>query len=305
MKMKYSHIINQCYSSPWAITHTKLLEVRSFLLSKANDTHDIAAYMDDKSDNQPNTKARPAADKKGAVAVLPVFGIINQRVADMDVSSGGMFSIDKFTKTFRNAVADPNIKAIVLNIDSPGGGVFGVMELAEEIYKARSQTHIVAVANSLAASAAYWIASAADEVVVTPGGMVGSIGVYMMHDDLSAAYEAAGIKTTIIQAGKYKTEGNSLQPLTDEARAALQADVDAYYDMFIDSVAKGRGIASKTVREGYGQGRVLNAKDAKAEGMVDRIDTLDGVLARLGAAGGNAQKTNMAMAGKKLALLGA
>lgn len=300
--MKYSHIINQCYASPWAITHTKLLEVRSFLLAKANNTHDFEAYAEERRDI--GAKARPAAEKKGAVAVLPIFGIINQRVAEMDVSSGGMFSIDKFMQTFRNAVADPNVKAIVLNIDSPGGSVFGVAELADEIYKARSQKHIVAVANSLAASAAYWIASAADEVVVTPSGMVGSIGVYMMHDDLSVAYEMAGIKTTIIQAGKYKTEGNSLAPLTDEARQALQDDVNAYYDMFIDSVAKGRGVAPAAVRGGYGEGRVLNAKDAKAEGMVDRIDTLDGVLSRLGVGAGS-QKTNMAMAGKKLALLSA
>lgn len=301
--MKYSHIINQCYATPWAITHTKLLEIRGFLLDKANNTHDYAAYMDDKM--EPSAKARPAAEKKGAVAVLPIFGIINQRVSNMDVSSGGMFSIDKFSQTFRQAVADPNVKAIVLNIDSPGGGVFGVAELADEIYAARSQKHIVAVANSLAASAAYWIASAADELVVTPGGMVGSIGVYMMHDDLSAAYEAAGIKTTIIQAGKYKTEGNSLEPLTDEARQALQDDVNAYYDMFIENVAKGRGIAAKDVRNGYGEGRVLNAKGAKAAGMVDRIDTLDGVLSRLGVNNGNVQKTNMAMAAKKLELLSA
>lgn len=299
--MKYSHIINQCYSTPWAITHTKLLEIRSFLLSKSNGTHDYAAYADDKIE----AKARPSAEKKGAVAVLPIFGIVNQRVADKDVSAGGMFSIDKFTQTFRNAVADPNVKAIVLNIDSPGGGVFGVSELADEIYNARSQKHVVAVANSMAASAAYWIASAADEVVVTPGGMVGSIGVYMMHDDLSAAYEMAGVKTTIIQAGKYKTEGNSLQPLTDEARAALQEDVNSYYDMFVDAVAKGRGATSSAVKNGYGEGRVLNAKDAKAEGMVDRVDTLDGVLSRLGVNSQVAQKSNMAMAARKLALLSA
>lgn len=304
--MKYSHILNQCYLMPWAITHSKLLEIRSFLLEKALDTYDKFSDMEERQEKNREiaAKARPAPERKGNVAVLPIFGIVNQRVSDMAVSAGGMFSIEKFTQTFRNAVADPNVKAIVLNIDSPGGGVFGVKELADEIYNARSQKHIVAVANSLAASAAYWIASAADEVIVTPSGMVGSIGVYMMHDDLSAAYEMAGIKTTIIQAGKYKTEGNSLQPLTDEARQALQDDVNAYYEMFIDSVAKSRGITAAAVRGGYGEGRTLNAKDAKSEGMVDRIDTLDGVLARLGASNTSA-RVNMAMVQKKLALLSA
>src|SRR5690606_12609791 len=110
------------------------------------------------------------------------------------------------------------VGTIVLDVDSPGGGVYGVAEFAEEIYKARGQKRIVAVANSMAASAAYWIATAADELVVTPGGEVGSIGVYMLHEDWSGAYEKAGIKPTVIKFGENKAEGIDVEPLSESAQ---------------------------------------------------------------------------------------
>ncbi len=136
-------------------------------------------------------------------------------------SSGGT-SVQGVARQFRAAMADPDIGRVILDVDSPGGQVGGVEELAREIYQARGQKPVTAIANGLAASAAYWIATAADEFVVTPSGQVGSIGVFGMHQDVSAALEKDGVKVTMVSAGKYKTEGNPFEPLTDEARAAMQ-----------------------------------------------------------------------------------
>jgi len=225
-------------------------------------------------------QTRQSSRVQGAVAVLPLHGMISHRMGLMSETSGGT-SVESFTKQFRGALADPQVGAIVLDVDSPGGEVDGVDELSAEIFRARGQKPIVAVANSLAASAAYWIATAADEMVVTPSGEVGSVGVLAAHEDASKLYETMGVKTTLITAGKYKGEGNPYEPLGDEARAAIQDRVDGYYHMFLNAVARNRGVGSADVRDGFGEGRVVGAKAAKAGGMVDRIATLDETIDRL------------------------
>jgi ClpP class serine protease len=131
------------------------------------------------------------------------------------------------------------------------------------------------------ASAAYYIGSSASEIVVTPSGLIGAIGVYSMHEDHSQELADSGIKVSLIAAGKYKFEDNPFIPLTDEARAAIQERVDAYYALFTRDVAKGRGVSIDAVRNGFGEGRVVDAKQAVALGMADRIATLDEVIGDL------------------------
>lgn len=116
--------------------------------------------------------------------------------------------------------------------------------------------------------------------MASPSSLVGSIGVYAVHEDWSEAMAQAGVQPTLIKAGKYKAEGIDFQPLSDDARAHIQESVDDSYDMFVTAVSKGRGVPPATVRSGYGEGRVLTAKRAKAEGLVDRIDTIEGAFAR-------------------------
>jgi capsid assembly protease len=120
--------------------------------------------------------------------------------------------------------------------------------------------------------------------VVTPSGQVGSIGVYCAHQDESKALENEGIKINLISAGKFKVEGNPTEPLSPDARAAIQDKVDAYYSMFVNAVARNRGAAAADVRNGYGEGRMLLASDAVKARMADRVATLDDVLAKLGVA---------------------
>ena len=127
-------------------------------------------------------------------------------------------------------------------LDSPGGSVYGVSELADEIMNARAQKPVIAIANSLAASAAYWIGCSASELYVTPGGEVGSIGVWQAHFDYSQALAAEGVTPTLISAGKYKVEGNPYAPLGEDALGFMQSRVDDYYAVFTKSVARGRGV---------------------------------------------------------------
>jgi signal peptide peptidase SppA len=216
------------------------------------------------------------------IAVINVMGIIAQHASQVDNISGpGGTSTERVTNSLRSAVADPNVTSIVLNVDSPGGSVSGVQALADEIYNSRGKKPIIAQVNSMMASAAYWIGAAADEIVMTPGSQAGSIGVYLMHKDVSAAAEKEGVKITFVKAGKYKTEANPFEILGKDAATSLQATVDSYYADFINGVAKFRGVSSEDVRNGFGEGRVVKDKMAVKAGMADSIATLDETLRRL------------------------
>jgi ClpP class serine protease len=116
--------------------------------------------------------------------------------------------------------------------------------------------------------------------VAAPSAQLGSIGVYRIHNDLSAALSEMGIKRTYIKQGKFKVDGNETEPLSDETRARLQGMVDHTYDAFVGDIAKGRGVSAAAVRSGFGQGALVDADDALALGMIDRIATLDETLTR-------------------------
>jgi signal peptide peptidase SppA len=280
MKMnKYQHIRTEFCRKPWAILPEKLHQITQLL------QHAAAGNKFTAEEVQARIGAGPRVTPKtpGMVALIPIYGIVAHRMNMVnDISGPGGTSIEKLTSTFRQALNDDNVKAIVFDVDSPGGSVDGVPELAAEIYSARGKKKTVAVANTMAASAAYWLASAADELIVTPSGAVGSIGVWGAHEDYSKALEQEGVKVTLISAGKYKVEGNPYEPLSEEGRAALQADVDNFYSMFVNAVAKNRGIARAAVADGYGQGRMVMASLALKQEMVDGVATLDETLARFG-----------------------
>ena len=221
------------------------------------------------------------ATRAGSVSIIPIHGVIEHR-ADWLLELFGGTSLDGLRASLRAELADPTVRAIILDIDSPGGTVSGTTELAAEIRAARGgEKPIIAVANTLAASAAYWIASQADEIVATPSAQVGSVGVYAVHQEASRMLDEMGITTTVISAGPHKTEGNEFEPLTDEARAAIQERVDASYAQFLADVAAGRRTTTAEVEAQYGGGRVLTATQARAAGMIDRVATLDATIQRV------------------------
>ena len=279
----YERILRAVYAQPWAIQLEKLDAILAFLEVKASGGFTSAEVLAElRAQNAAiQARAKSATGGTGAVAVIPIYGTVCHR-ADLFSEYSGGTSCESIAKQLRAALADPAVSAIVLDIDSPGGPVDGIAELADEIYKARGKKPITAIADTLCASAAYWIGCSATQFVCTPSGMVGSIGVYDVHQDLSKALEMAGEKMTFIAAGKYKVERNPAEPLSEEARQAMQNRVDEYYSMFTRAVARGRNAKVEDVRNGFGEGRAVTAQQAVKLGMVDRVATLDEVLAGFG-----------------------
>jgi signal peptide peptidase SppA len=292
--MRYAHILLAVAAEIWALDPQKLDQVVAFLALQAAGEKlpdDMVARITRKTE-------QAVARQEGNVAVLPLRGVIANRMNMMSDISGGTSS-EGFGRLFDAAVVDDAVKAIILDVDSPGGAVSGTDELSGRIFAARGRKPIVAHVNATAASAAYWIATAADEMVLAPSAEVGSIGVYGVHDDLSGALEKMGVKKTIISAGEFKAEGNPFGPLSEEAIAHRQARVNAYNDQFIKTVARNRGVSQSAVREGFGKGRMVMAQAAIDAGMADSIATLDETIGRFV---GAPPKRKLASAREKRAL---
>lgn len=273
---KRSYVLQAFVETPWAILPRQLIILQEIVVMHVSgeklDAEEVQTRI--------HGAVRPQNRRVSAVAVLPLFGTIFPR-ANLMTQMSGATSAELFGKQFAELVRDPEITAIVLDVDSPGGTVDGIEELSKQIFDARGQKPIVAVADHLMASAAYWIGTAADEVVVSPSSEVGSIGVFAVHEDVSKALDQEGIKVSLISQGKYKVEGNPFEPLSEAARSAIHTRVGDYYDAFIDSVARNRGVKSADVRGGFGEGRVVGARQAVALGMADRVGTLEETVDQL------------------------
>jgi signal peptide peptidase SppA len=283
----YPQLVRSLCERPWAITEEALLGIREIVSLRVQGID----LTDDQKRERIGATSYAARKPMGygvpqgggnatVVAVLPLYGVIIPK-ASLFSDVSGASSVEGFRRMFREALNDRDVSAIVIDVDSPGGQTDLITELCAEIRDARGEKPIVAVANTLCCSAAYWIASQADEVVGTPSAKVGSIGVFCVHDDISAMQEKAGVKTTLIYAGTHKVDGNPFEPLSDTARKDIQARVDAAYDLFVADIAAGRGVDESKIRSGYGEGRVLDAKAALSEGMIDRLDTLEATVRRV------------------------
>jgi signal peptide peptidase SppA len=222
----------------------------------------------------------PGRKSVGDIAVVALSGFITQKPNMFSMLFGGT-SAEQFAREVAAAMRDDTVGAVVLNVDSPGGSVFGVPEAAAAIRALRGSKPMVAVANPIMASAAYHLASQADEVVSSQSGLVGSIGAFALHVDESAALEAAGLKVTEVTYGRRKAEESSIKPLSEDARASMQTRVDYYGKLFEEDVAKGRKTPIATVRSRYGEGAVFVATEAQSVGLVDRIASLDDVITEL------------------------
>lgn len=214
------------------------------------------------------------------VAVISAMGGLVHRTK-LAADSSLLIGYNDLAADLEDALGKADVHAIALVFDSPGGEVSGAFELAERIYAARGHKPMVAVADGMAASAAYLAASAADEVVVSATSYVGSIGVVMRHVDFSRALANDGITVSHIFAGEHKIDGNPYQPLPDAVRNALQADIEGLYQMFVQAVAKHRGLDEQAVRDT--RAGVYRGVAAVAARLADRIGTVDAVVAELAA----------------------
>ena len=277
-RRRYNHVLQAVAETPWAIRPHVLGLIVDVLTIRVEGGH---FTPDELSARVEAARRRPTTESpRAGVAIVPITGVLVPKATMFTEMSGGT-SMESFRQDFRAALAASDVGAVVLDIDSPGGMVDQIPEMATEIRESRGTKPIVAVANTEAASAAYYLGSQADEFVVTKSGKVGSIGVFAAHEDHSRELDEQGVTTTLISAGKFKTEGNPFEPLSDGARDHMQALVDEYYGMFVADVAKGRGVGVDEVRSGFGQGRIVGAREALATGMVDRIGSLEGEVRNL------------------------
>lgn len=270
--------------SPWAVREEALPSIAAVLRGAKPDA------PVEREEGAEEARER-GCQVHGGVAVISLRGLIMPGASLLSLLMGGG-GLQVFRRQLREAVESDEVASILIDVDSPGGYIDLVPETAAEIRAARDEKPVVAAVNTSAASAAYWLASQAGEVVVTPSGQVGSIGVFTIHTDWSKYDEDLGIKTTIIRAGKYKAEVNPYEPLSEEAEAYLQERVNDTYATFLAEVGKGRGVQAKQVRSEFGEGRMVKAKDAVKRGMADRVDTFEGALTRLarGKSAGRARK---------------
>ncbi len=223
---------------------------------------------------------RQNASQVGSVVVLDVSGPISHKPSIFSAFFGGA-SVTDLRSEFRAAMADPSVKAVVFNFDTPGGTVAGIPEFAAEILDARGKKPIIAQADSLMASAGYWLGASADKIISTPSGDVGSVGVITMHADVSKANENDGVKVTVFASSKYKGEMSPYSALTDDAAKATQARIDAAGDEFNKAIAAGRGVSLADARSNFGEGRIVRAADALKAGMIDGVATLEQTLSGL------------------------
>lgn len=271
-------------TAPWAIIPEKLLEIQNIyfthLRGEKIDIKAIEAQIGKPLDNKKKTY-----EVQEGIAIIPIEGVLAKR-ANLFMRISGGTSMQLLEKDIDDAIADPDVKSLLFLIDSPGGTVDGTQELANHIYGLRGKKPMTAYAESLMGSAAYWIGSAAHEIVMSGDTtQVGSIGVVATHVDVSKAEESAGVKTTEIVAGKYKRVASSYAPLSDEGRATLQDIVDHIYSIFVRDVARNRGATEEKVLTDMADGRIFLGQKAIKGGLVDRMETLDQTIGRLAGRG--------------------
>lgn len=253
-------------AEPWAITSDALTTILEIAARKNENPEAVAAKLGRELQNSHSTELRDG------VAILPVIGPLF-RYANMFAKVSGATSYDILAKDFTTALENPEVRAIILNIDSPGGEINGCAELAAMIYEARGTKPIVAYASGEAASAAYWIASATDEIVVSKTSYLGSIGVV-------AVCRCEKDETTI-EIVSSQSPHKCLDPATDDGRARLQKRIDDLADVFIEAVATYRGVSPGDVRTHYGSGDVFIGDAAVKNGLADRSGSFEKLISEL------------------------
>lgn len=222
--MKGEFLIADLLATPWALrrevlaSHMQVLARwlgRSAPAVSLSDAHD-ADRGNAFEARRRESNARVGSNGGGGIAVIPVVGTITQRAGMMTEWCGGT-STQQISAALAEALRDDAVGQILMEFDTPGGSVFGVAELGDEIHEAAKTKPVIGVANSLSASAGYWLMSQCSQAYVTPGGEVGSIGVWMAHEDWSKAMADSGVVTTMVSAGKFKVEGNPYEPLGEDA----------------------------------------------------------------------------------------
>lgn len=246
--MNLPHLAQKLFNTPLAIHPQKAEVIVSSLTERLGITQIRSAMMED-DDEYFSRKARKDSgyDVLEGIAIIPVYGTLVQKLGTLRPYSG-MTGYDGIRRVFLTAINDPEVKGICLDIDSPGGEVAGCFDLVDLIYAERGKKPIHAILSENAFSAAYAIASAADKIYVPRTGGVGSVGVIVIHCDWSQHIKEEGLKVSIITYGNRKAESNPYVALSDEAKAAIQHDVDEMGRLFVSTVSRNRGLSETVIR---------------------------------------------------------
>ena len=259
-----SRILHAIEETPWLSTPSALRMVLD-IANRETDIEAVAAKLGRPLDNTRSVEMR------GNIAVIPVTGTIVRYSSFFTEICGGV-STEMLSRDLNTALNDESVETIVFNIDSPGGEASGVAELSEMIKEAREKKKVVAYVDDMAASAGYWIASAASEIHASKTSMVGSIGVVFTLREKTGS----GIEIVSNVSPRKRPDIS-----TAEGISQIQAWADKLGDIFVDSVALNRGVSSDTVLEKFGQGDMLVGREALEAGMVDSITTFEALIAKL------------------------
>lgn len=265
------HLAARLFGVPLAI-HRPKLDVILAVLGPRVGLADLAAAPG----YTPPTRATSGSPP--GVAVIPIHGTLVRRTVGLEAESG-LTSYTGLAAQLDAAIGNPAVSAILLDIDSPGGESGGVFDLADRIRAASQIKPVWAVANDMAFSAAYALASAASRVFVSRTGGVGSIGVIAMHVDQSEKDAQDGVHYTAVFEGDRKNDLNPHEPISSEAHAFLKAEVNRIYGLFVETVARHRGIEASAVRDT--EAGLFFGQAAVAMGLADAIGTFDEALAQL------------------------
>jgi len=260
----------------WCMTREalELLDINFHAFTQSKDMAIEAARFTLPSRTDPDEKPYTIRD---GVAVISVAGTITKKDSFYSWLFGGA-SVPRMIEAIRAASGDGAARAVLLSLDSPGGTIFGLDSVAEAIHLCRERKPVLAYAEGMMASAAYWIGSAAQKIIAEKTSPVGSIGVLMIHYDYSEQDRQYGLKRTYLAAGKYKALGNDAEPLSSEARTMYDAQLGHYYKLFIETVAKNRGVDPLMVLEKMADGRLFIGSQALEAGLIDKIGNLQAAV---------------------------
>ena len=277
MSSKLFRLADRLFNQPLLATESLAHSAASYLNSRLlGEVQEYAAINFDK----PVGDASSLLKVKDDVAILPIMGGLTHRMSGIDaLCSGGLNSYEGLRRAFDEALSDDKIKTIVMHVDSGGGEASGCFELARHIVASRSDKKIIAYVDEFACSAAYALTAAADEVVASPDADVGSIGVIMVHQELTEAFKKNGIGVTVIKAGEFKGTGSPFQALTESSKELLQARINETYKSFVSFVANARDLSEEAVKGTEAQ--VYSAQEALKLGLIDSIKSQDEFLSYL------------------------
>lgn len=261
-------LFNQPLLATESLAHSAATYVNSRLLG------DVQAAV---NFDKPKGEARSLLKVKDDIAIIPIMGGLTHRMTFIDaMCTGGLSSYEGLRRGFDEALADESINTIVLHIDSGGGEASGCFELARHIMASRGQKKIIAYVDEFACSAAYALASSAEEIIASPDADVGSIGVIMVHQELTKAFEKNGVTINVIKAGEFKGMGSPFQALSEESKERLQKRINDTYATFTGFVAESRNLSEEAVKNT--EANVYSAQEALELGLINSIMSQDDFL---------------------------